>query len=127
MDSGDEDNPPTKKKSKEDRVQKIVDELKKEHGEKYTIMQFRIWAETVNGGMHKNMTEPPSTTMFNRTGGVATSARKRSSQGDPVTEAVSQITAALGPRLATASPTVKSNSPAKIIDNRFKCYRQLGE
>ena len=55
VDSGDEDNPPSK--SKEDCVQKIVDDLKKQHGEKYTIMQYRIWAETVNGGMHKSMTK----------------------------------------------------------------------
>ena len=46
--------------------------------------------------------------------------------GDAATEAVSQITAALGPRLAPAHPS-KSNSPAKIIDNRCKCYRQLSE
>ena len=60
-----------KKKAKEDRVQKIVDELKKQHGEKYLMMQFGIWAETVNGGMHKSMTEPPLSTMFNRAGGAA--------------------------------------------------------
>ena len=102
LDSGDEDNPPSKKKAEEDRVQKIVDELKKEHGEKYTMMQFRIWAETVNGGMHKSMTEPPSSTMFNRAGGTATSASKKSGHGDVVTEAVSQLTAALVPKLAAA-------------------------
>ena len=66
VDSGNEDNPPSKKKSKEDRVQKIVDDLKKQHGEEYTTMQYRIWAETVNGGMHKSTTEPPSSSMFNR-------------------------------------------------------------
>jgi len=126
LDSSDEDNPPSKKKGKEDRVQKIVDQLKKEHGEKYTMMQFRIWAETVNGGMHKSMTEPPSSTMFNRAGGMATTGSKKSGHGDAVTEAVSQLTAALVPKLAGAPPA-KSNSPAKIIDNRSKCYRQLGE
>ena len=71
VDSGDEDSPPSRKKAKEDRVQKIVDELKKQHGEKYTMMQFRIWSEIVNGGMHKSMTEPQSSTMFNRAGGAA--------------------------------------------------------
>ena len=124
VDSGDEDNPPSKKKTKEDRVQKIVDDLKKQHGEKYTTMQYRIWAETVNGGMHKSTTEPPSSSMFNRAGGASTSGNKKSN--DAVSEAVSQITSALTPRLASLPPS-KSNSPAKIIDNRSKCYRQLGE
>lgn len=126
LDSGDEDNPPSKKKTKEDRVQKIVEELKKQHGEKYTMMQFRTWAETVNGGMHKSITEPPLSTTFNRAGGTATSASKKSGHGDAVTEAVSQIMAALAPKLVAAPPT-KTNNPAKIIDNLSKCYHQLGE
>lgn len=126
VDSGDEDNPPSKKKSKEDRVQKIVDDLKKQHGEKYTIMQYRIWAETVNGGMHKSTTEPPSSSMFSRAGGVSTSGNKRSASNDAVSEAITQITSALTPRLVSLPPS-KSNSPAKTIDNRSKCYRQLGE
>ena len=33
-------------------------------------MQFRIWADTVNGGMHKSMTELLSYTMFNCAGGM---------------------------------------------------------
>ena len=123
LDSDDEDRPPSKKKSKEDRVQNIVEELKKQHGDKYTMMQFRIWAETVNGGMHKSLTEPPSSTMFKRAGGTATSSSKKS---DAATEAVNQITALLTPKLS-APPPAKANSPAKIIDNRSKCYRQLGE
>ena len=50
----------------------------------------------MNGGMHKNMTEPPSSTMFNRAGGAA-NKKSDHGTGDAVTEAVSQITAALGP------------------------------
>ena len=66
--------------------------------------------------MHKSMTEPPSSTMFNRSGGMATTASKRIGHGDAVTEAVSQLTAALVPNLLVLPPA-KSNSPAKIIDN----------
>ena len=67
-------------------------------------------------GMHKSMTEPPSSTMFNRSGGMATTASKKIGHGDAVTEAVSQLTAALAPNLLVLPPA-KSNSPAKIIDN----------
>ena len=77
----------------------------------------------MNGGMHKSITEPPSSTMFNRAGGAPTSASKK---GDAVTEAASQMTVALTSKLAAAPPT-KTNSPAEIIDNRSKCYHQLGE
>ena len=86
-------------------------------------MQFRIWVETVNGGMHKSLTEPPSGTMFKRAGGAATSSSKKS---DAATEAVNQIRALLAPKLS-ALPPAKANSTAKIIDNQSKCYRQLGE
>ena len=80
------------------------------------MMQFRIRAETVKGGIHKSMTEPSSSTMFDCAGETATSTSKKSDHSDAVTEAVSQITAVLASKLAAAPPT-KANSPAKIIDN----------
>jgi len=49
--------------------------------------------------LHKSMTEPPSSTMFNCAGGMATTASKKSGHGDAVTEAVSQLTVALVPNL----------------------------
>lgn len=51
--------------------------IKKEHGENYTMMQFRKWADNLNCGTHKSMTEPPSSTMFNHAGGVAINMNKK--------------------------------------------------
>ena len=39
---------------------------------------------------------------------------------------LSQLISALLPRPPT-NPSSKTDSPGKIIDNRYKCYRQLGE
>lgn len=125
-DSGEESNTRAskRKKDKEVCVQKIVDDLKQRHGEQYTMMQFRIWAVTVNGGMHSSLAEPPSNSMFNRAGGASNSGGKKSSDA-VITAAVSQITSALTPKLA--SLPAKSDSPAKVIENRSRCYRQLTE
>ena len=72
-DSDDSDaapNPKLKKKTRdrEDRVQDILDKLKKQHGDRFTIMQYRIWSEMVAGGMHGTTSEPPTTSMFVRAG-----------------------------------------------------------
>jgi hypothetical protein len=58
--------PNPKKKTtrgREDRVQEALDALKKEHGDKYTVMQYHIWSEMIAGGMHGNTSEPPTTSV----------------------------------------------------------------
>ena len=51
-------------------MQEVLESLKKEHGDKFTTMQYRIWSEMVAGGMHGSLEEPPATSMFLRAGGV---------------------------------------------------------
>lgn len=45
----------------EDRVQQLLDSLKKEHTDEFTVMQYRIWSEMIVGEMHGSTSEPPST------------------------------------------------------------------
>lgn len=107
-------------------IKKVVDEtiktLKEKHGTSYTSMQYRIWAEMHVGGYHSSSDDPPTTTMFTRAGGVTP---KRKTAADAVSQAISQLSSTLSPRPAPSSSL--SPSPAKVIDNRSKCYRQLGE
>ena len=94
-----------KEEEKEDRVEETIKDLKKKNGENtYTSMQYRIWAEMVIGGVHKSINSAPSSTMLFRAGG----AKKRGEH---------------------STSTVSSNgtSPAKVIDNRTKCYKQLSD
>ena len=98
-------------------------------------MQFRIWAEIHNGGLHPSLDEPPKTTimyvcMFARAGGGQ--AAKKKPSADPLTQAISQLAAAISPSITpTPSHTGRGaplgTSPAKLIDNRTKCYKQLSE
>ena len=119
----------SKKKKKtdtdrEDRVEKIVQSLKAKHGDaKYTPMQYRVWGEMVAGGVHASEDNPPSTTMFVRCGTVT---NKRKSTSDVVVDAIDKLSQVLSPKVA--SPVRNhSHSPAKIIESRSKCYRQLSE
>ena len=51
---------PKKNEGAEAAVESIVEKLKDLHRESgYTPMQFRIWAEMHNGGLHPSLDEPP--------------------------------------------------------------------
>ena len=112
----------SKKKDREEEVEELLEGLKAKHGTVYTPMQFRIWAEMIAGGVHISQDEPPCTTMFNRSGSVNV---KKKTTSDVVTQAVDKLATVLSPRSASASSS--GNSPAKIIENRSKCYKQLAD
>lgn len=93
-----------KDKEKEDQVESLIEELKKQHGESaFNPFQYRMWAEMIVGGVHTSMEDAPNTTMFVRAGG--------------------------GVKKTTGQKTAGhvGSSPAKAIDSRSKCYRQLAD
>lgn len=87
-------------------------------------MQYRIWAEMKSGGLHDSMTTPPSTSMFVRAGGATP---KRASSGNEMSQAICQLASALTPKSSATAMSRAGDSPAKIIENRSKCYKQLAE
>lgn len=127
-DSDDEGQKSKRKKSttkeREEKVQEHVDYLKEHHGgQGYTTMQYRIWGEMFESGLHTSLDNPPQTSMFERAGGKETPKRR---SGSATEIAVQAIASALTPsRVATSIPS--TSSPGKVIENRSKCYKQLGE
>ena len=113
--------PKKKARDREDRVQEVHNDLKKEHGDKFTTMQYCIWSEMVAGGMHGSTVEPPATSMFLRAGGTN---QKKANVSESVSQAMTQIASALTP---STGNRVSGGSPARVIDNRSKCYKQLAE
>ena len=67
-------------------------------------MQYRIWAECIANGMG-TLDNAPNTSMFKRAGNGNGSSKK----------------------VDTKPSNAAYLSPAKIIENRSKCYRQLSE
>ena len=114
---------------REEQVEDTMEQLQSMHIKKYTQMQYRVWSEMYVGGIiHSSLNKPPTTTMFLRAGGMAPSKKK----SDPVSEALTHLASAItvGPGLARSGPSSANqakNSPAKTIEKRSRCCRQLGE
>ena len=114
------------------QVQDTVDQLKAKYGSSYTQMQFRIWAELIVEGMCSIDGPPANNSMFMRAGaGGGTNKKKNES---PATRALTDaITAALSAKdvqesqQPTPRPSTSISSPAKLIENRSKLYKQLSE
>ncbi len=78
----------------------------------------------VESGLHTTRDDPPTSTMFQRAGGKETPKRRSESATERAVQVASQaIASALTPKVVSSA----SSSPGKVIDNRSKCYKQLGE
>ena len=112
--------------SKEEKVEAAIETLQDKYGKNFTPMQYRIWAEMHVGGYQPSLDEAPSNcnSMFLRAGGAAV---KRRTTADIVSQAINQLASTLSPSVTTPTSHGSSGSPAKLIDNRSKCYKQLGE
>ena len=78
-------------------------------------MQYCIRAEMVAGGLHESLDHPPNTSLFCRAGGNLV---------------VDKISGALSHAARTPTRSAGSSnksSPAKLIENRSKCHKQLSE
>ena len=114
----------TKRKKTENQVSLIIASLKKQHGDLYSPMQYRLWGEMKAGGLHESLSDPPSTSMFMRTGSKSTEIKKReASTSDSISLAINHLASAIAP----SAQEPAHNIPATIIENRSKCYKKLSE
>ena len=115
---------------KEEQVKDTVDKLREKHGTRYSPLQLRIWSEMLQGGIHSSLTDCPTSSMFVRVG-CETGRRKKDDSiagiGEIVKEAAVAISSAFSsqPSLQPSSGNPLGSSPAKLIDSRSKCYKQL--
>ena len=54
----------TRYEEKAERIEDVVDQLKEKHGNQYTLVQYRIWAETMESGQHSSVENPPTGCFF---------------------------------------------------------------
>ena len=74
------------------------------------------------------MTSAPTTPMFKHCGGDTNIQSKKSAGvSTEVGEFVSGVVQQIGMAMKNPNGPPNSASPAKVIDNRSKCYKQLGE
>ena len=124
---------------REDKIKNCLDFLKKKHGAKFSNMQYHMWAEMKCSGTYSDLENPPAHSMFKRAGtttpSTTPSTKKNVDSSGPemaqaLTQAASQVSAAIVaacPRPKECAQPSNFSSPAKVIENRSKCYKQLGE
>ena len=80
------------------------------------------------GGVHSSVDDPPNTSMFARAGGGSV-RRKKTDSGQSLADFVKQLSCALSPpsNPSNGSRTPSATSPAKSIESRSKCYKQLSD
>ena len=59
------------------KVLSTIEELTEKQGTLFTPMQFRIWSESVVGGIHSSLEEPPTSSRFVRAGKGTSSKKNR--------------------------------------------------
>lgn len=113
-------------KERETKLEDTISSLQEKHGNKYTHMQYRIWSEMYLGGYHKSFEDPPTNTMFCRAGGSTTEKKKHATIVETFTEVAKNLTSALSPATSSQSTGIRT-SPARMIESRSRCYKQLSD
>ena len=120
------------KRKGRNRLKDTIDKLREKHGTRYSPMQFCIWSEMIQGGIHSSLTDcRPTSSMFVWAGGKNGAGRKKKDGsiagiGEIVKEAAVAISSAFSsqPSLQPSSGNPLGSSPAKLIDSHSKCYKQ---
>ena len=113
-----------------------METLNEKYGSNYTHMQCWIWSEMHVNGMHTDLDKPPYNSMFKKAESTTPSTKKHSDSFSPemaqaLTQAATQVSSAIvtafTPQSVSSGPSTSQTgiSPAKIIQNHSKCYRQL--
>ena len=111
-------------------MQTTLEELKEKHGTVYTPMQLRIWSESIVGGIHSSLEEAPTSSMFAKAGKGPTKKKEQTSMSEALTQTALAISTVFSPRAplpSSSSIQHLGTSPAKEIESRSKCYKQLNE
>ena len=118
---------------KNERLQYFVRRLQGQHKDRFSKVQYRLWAEMLDVGTYKSLDTPPSVPMF--TGGKT--GKPNQSLSHAFTEMASSIATALSGNSTTSTPTpstpqstgrsVCASSPGRLVEIRSKYIQQLKE
>ena len=89
-------------------------------------MQLRIWSEMVVGEVHISLDDPANTSMFMRAGGASVTKKDPNSTAQALTQAASQMGAAIATALSPLPVTQSASgcahglgsSPANVIESK---------
>ena len=112
---------------KKSRIEEYIEQLKDKHQDKYSRIQYRLWAEMVDVGTHKSIDDAPGAPMFTAGGKQGKIAQSPLTQA--FTEMASSIATVFSSQNVSPNPPAKtsSSSPYKVADLRDKYIQQLRE
>ena len=102
---------------KKQRVQELIRLTQDKHGDKFTKIQYRLWAEMIDIGTHKSLDEAPSVPMFSKGG--------RQTQSSALTNAFTNMASSIASVLSTPTKSSStgssssSSSPVRVVQLRY--------
>ena len=107
---------------KNQRVQELIRSIQDKHGDKFTKIQYRLWAEMIDVGTHKSLDEAPSVPMFTSKGGRQTQS---STLTNAFTNMASSIASALSNNQTPTKSSSTTSSPVRVVQMRSQYIQQL--
>ena len=118
----DEDCPVKSKREKnEDKENTIRVKLEEKHGDKYTVLQYTLWAKFIRIGQHDSYDDAPPIPLI--TGQQKGSSHKKESLTDVISSAATAICQALKPKTPT-TPVSKATSKSTLSPNNRAALRR---
>ena len=77
--------------SKDNRIHKLMQQLRDNHGNKYASVQYRLWAEMSDIGSHDSLSEPPNVPMFSGERKTRASHKKESLTVSDIGTAIASV------------------------------------
>jgi hypothetical protein len=118
--------------AKSDRVDAIAKDLKEKHGDKYTQIQYKLWAEVIDTKKHTSIEEPPLGSIWKTGEEKSRNSKGQSTLESAFTTLANSVAAAIQP--AKESPVKHTEqqthstvgiSPGRKIDLQAKVLQNL--
>ena len=130
------EDPPSKRLSKEETVERLTNELHEKHGDQFSRPQLKLWTRMKLNNQHDNMEHPPQIPLF--TGSIVNKP-KRESLSEALTSAATAVVGVLkgqseSPIIAPAESSMSPGKRARVsgqylehlqVYKSLECYLAL--
>ena len=107
--------PPSKRQAIQEEVDEIFSKLSDKHGQQYTAAQYRLWANMLQVGTHRDYASLPQVPMF---GFNSRSSKGSGSEGNLVSCVIEGFARALkGQSGRSSPPSTASHAPRATLDD----------
>ena len=113
----------SRRQDKEEEVEGIYQELRSNHGDRYTIPQLRLWARMIQCGTYDDYNDPPRVPMIT---GNPSQHPKRNSLEEAITGAAEAIAKVFTPQPTQVTPASTSTPQPTQVTSASAAAVQMG-